>query len=240
MILLPAIDLMNGQVVRLRQGRAEEKVVYSDDPAAFARKWQDEGGHYLHVVDLDAAFTGEQKNLKSVEAIVAALEIPCELGGGIRDAASVRRALDTGVSRVIIGTRAAESIDAVRELVAEFGGEKIAVGIDAKDGMVAVKGWVESSGITAHTLAKEVEAAGVRTIIYTDIAKDGMLQGPNFEAIRAMHEASGCDIVASGGISCNADVLKLNEIEGLYGTILGKALYDDLADLRTLRDAMRM
>jgi phosphoribosylformimino-5-aminoimidazole carboxamide ribotide isomerase len=140
MLLFPAIDLMSGQVVRLRQGRADQKTVYSDDPAAFARQWEQQGGDWLHVVDLDAAFTGEQKNLAAVRAITSAVGIPCELGGGIRSREAIQRALDAGVERVIVGTRAAESLAFVGEMAREFGGERIAVGIDAKQGVVSVKG----------------------------------------------------------------------------------------------------
>ena len=238
MILLPAIDLMSGQVVRLRQGKATEKTVYSDDPVAFARRWESEGGDYLHIVDLDAAFTGTQRNLEAVRAITGAISIPCELGGGMRSGESVRAALEAGVSRVIIGTRAAESEDFVREMVEEFGGERIAVGIDAKNGMVSVKGWTEESALSALDLARRVEDAGVGTIIYTDIATDGMLTGPNFLETEKMLEALGCQLIASGGVGSVEDVRRLGAMSGLYGCIIGKALYDgavSLADLVSAR-----
>jgi phosphoribosylformimino-5-aminoimidazole carboxamide ribotide isomerase len=232
MLLLPAIDLMSGEVVRLRQGKADQKTVYSNDPAAFARRWQDEGGDYLHVVDLDAAFSGEQRNLDAVRAITAAITIPCELGGGIRSEAAVRRALDAGVSRVIIGTRAAESLDFVRDMARVFGSERIAVGIDAKSGMVSVKGWTEESSLTALDLARRAEDAGAGTIIYTDIATDGMLQGPNFVETEKMLRSLGCQLIASGGVSSAADVQRLAQMAGLYGCIIGKALYDGALSLR--------
>ena len=238
MILLPAIDLMSGQVVRLRQGKATEKTVYSDDPVAFARRWESEGGDYLHIVDLDAAFTGTQRNLEAVRAITGAISITCELGGGMRSGESVRAALEAGVSRVIIGTRAAESEDFVREMVEEFGGERIAVGIDAKNGMVSVKGWTEESALSALDLARRVEDAGVGTIIYTDIATDGMLTGPNFLETEKMLEALGCQLIASGGVGSVEDVRRLGAMSGLYGCIIGKALYDgavSLADLVSAR-----
>jgi len=234
MILLPAIDLMDSQVVRLEQGRADRKTVYSDDPVGFARRWQDEGGHYLHVVDLDAAFTGISRNLESVRAIASALSIPVELGGGMRSEAAIRSALDAGVARVVIGTRAAESLEFVREMVETFGGERIAVGIDAKEGVVAVKGWTESSGVQALDLARAVEAAGAGTIIYTDIATDGMLQGPNFAELERLLGAVRCQIVASGGVSSQADIERLATLPGLYGAIIGKALYDGRVDLAAL------
>lgn len=231
MLLLPAIDLMSGEVVRLRQGRAAEKTVYSSDPAAFARRWQEEGGDYLHVVDLDAAFTGEQRNIEAVRAITAAITISCELGGGIRDEAAVRRALDAGVARVIIGTRAAESLEFVRDMAREFGSERIAVGIDARDGVVSVKGWTELSTIQALDLALRAQDAGAGTIIYTDIATDGMMQGPNFTETEKMLCALSCQLIASGGVSSAADVQRLREMPGLYGCIIGKALYDGAIQL---------
>ena len=238
MILLPAIDLMSGEVVRLRQGKADEKTVYSDDPAAFARHWEEQGGDYLHIVDLDAAFTGEQRNLDSVRAITAAITIPCELGGGIRSEDAVSRALGAGVSRVVIGTRAAESLDFVRDMVAKFGSEKIAVGIDAKNGMVSVKGWTEQSTMRALDLAKRAEDAGAGTMIYTYIATDGILAGQNFEETEEMLGELECQLIASGGVSSAADVHRLSQMSGLYGCIIGKALYDHkvtLAELISLR-----
>jgi phosphoribosylformimino-5-aminoimidazole carboxamide ribotide isomerase len=234
MILLPAIDLMSGEVVRLRQGKADQKTVYSNDPAAFARRWQEEGGDYLHIVDLDAAFTGEQRNLEAVRAITAAITIPCELGGGIRSEAAVKRALDAGVARVIIGTRAAESLDFVRDMARGFGSERIAVGIDAKNGMVSVKGWTEESSLTALDLARRAEDAGAGTIIYTDIATDGMLQGPNFAETEKVLGTLTCQLIASGGVSSADDVQRLGQMAGLYGCIIGKALYDGAVQLRDL------
>jgi len=225
---------MSGEVVRLRQGKADQKTVYSSDPAAFARQWDEEGGDYLHLVDLDAAFTGEQRNLHSVRAICDAVDMPVELGGGIRSEAAVRRALDAGVDRVIIGTRAAESLDFVRDMAREFGTARIAVGIDAKNGIVAVKGWTESAGLSALDLARQVEDAGAGTIIYTDIATDGMLQGPNFVETQRVLSSVQCQVVASGGVSSAEDVHRLAEMTGLYGCIIGKALYDGKINLREL------
>ena len=234
MILLPAIDLMSGEVVRLRQGKADQKTVYSNDPAAFARRWQEEGGDYLHIVDLDAAFSGELRNLDSVRAIAAAISIPCELGGGMRSEAAIRRAIEAGVARVIIGTRAAESLDFVRDMAREFGGERIAVGIDAKNGIVSVKGWTELSTMNALDLAKKAEDAGAGTIIYTDIATDGMMQGPNFTEMENMLAALSCKLIASGGVSSAGDVERLGRMPGLYGCIIGKALYDGAVKLRDI------
>jgi len=234
MILLPAIDLMGGQVVRLRQGKAEEKTVYSSDPAAFARKWAQEGGDYLHIVDLDAAFTGVSRNLDAVRAITRSVGVPCELGGGMRSEEAIARAFEAGVSRIVIGTRAAESVDFVAKMVERFGGERIAVGIDARNGLVSTKGWTEESGIRAIDLARQVEAAGAGTLIYTDIATDGMLEGPNFAEMEALLGQLGMQLIASGGVSCSDDVLRLSRMKGLYGVIIGKALYDEKIDLPAL------
>lgn len=227
MLILPAIDLMDGQVVRLEQGRADRKTVYHTDPAAMARKWQDEGGQYLHLVDLDGAFTGELKNIGSVRAICEALTVPCELGGGLRTMAALEQVFAAGVTRAIIGSKACESLDFIREAVQVFGGERLAVGIDAKDGKVAIKGWVEVSTWDALDLAKQVTDLGVRTVIYTDISTDGMLQGPNLAAQRTMRAAiPGAQLIASGGVGSLQDIRSLRTIDGLYGVIVGKALYD--------------
>jgi len=234
MLIFPAIDLMGGQVVRLRQGKTAEKTVYSDDPVAFAQRWADEGGDYLHIIDLDAAFTGEQANLGWIARITTAIGIPCQVGGGIRDVAAAQRAFDAGVSRVIIGTKAAESLEFVSELAEKFGGERIAVGIDAKNGQVSVKGWTELSGMSAATLAVKAEAAGAGTIICTDIATDGMLSGPNFAEIEHLLSLVRCQVIASGGVSTVDDVRRLGEMPGLYGTIIGKALYDNRFKLTDL------
>jgi len=236
MLIFPAIDLMDGQVVRLRRGKAEEKTVYSNDPVAFAKRWAEEGGDYLHIVDLDAAFTGEQKNLAWIGRMAAAIGIPCQLGGGIRDEAAAQRAIDAGVARVIIGTKAAESLDFVSRLAEKFGSDRVAVGIDfdSKTGHVSVKGWTEMSGVKATALAVKAEEAGAGTLICTDIATDGMLAGPNIGEIERIMGLVRCNVIASGGVSTVKDVLRLAAIPGLYGTIIGKALYDNrirLADL---------
>src|ERR1043166_9499336 len=232
MIILPAIDLMDGQVVRLRQGKASEKTVYSNDPIGFAKKWEDEGGDFLHIVDLDAAFTGESRNLGVVEKIASAISIPCELGGGMRSEEALQRAFNAGVTRVVIGTRAAESLEFVAHMANKFDSEKIAVGIDAKNGRVSVKGWTELAPLSALDLARRAEAAGAGTIIYTDIATDGMLEGPNFSEIETLLGVLRCQLIASGGVSSAGDVRQLAQFPNLYGVIIGKALYDGRVSLR--------
>jgi phosphoribosylformimino-5-aminoimidazole carboxamide ribotide isomerase len=238
MLLYPAIDLMNGQAVRLRQGRAEDKTVYSDDPAAVAREWAARGGDWLHVVDLDAAFSGEQSNLEIVKRIAGEIALPVQLGGGLRDEAAIERALAAGVARVVIGTRAAESPDFIARAVERFGGDKIAVGIDARDGMVAVKGWTLTTGLSALDLARGAAEAGAAAIIYTDITTDGMLQGPNLVATAEVVRAVPVGVIASGGVSSAADLVKLEQIGGLAGAIIGRALFDGRIQGH-LREAMR-
>ena len=234
MLIFPAIDLMGGQVVRLRQGKASEKTVYPGDPVSVARRWADEGGDFLHIIDLDAAFSGEQRNLDWISRITAAIGIPCQLGGGIRDEAAARRAFDAGVARVIIGTRAAESLEFVTRMAETFGSDRIAVGIDAKNGQVSVKGWTELSALKAADLAVKAEAAGAGTLICTDIATDGMLTGPNFAEIEQILSLVRCQVIASGGVSTVEDVRRLAALPGLYGAIIGKALYDDKIRLKDL------
>jgi phosphoribosylformimino-5-aminoimidazole carboxamide ribotide isomerase len=224
MLLYPAIDLMDGQVVRLERGLAEKKTVYSDDPVSMARKWEAAGADWIHLVDLDAAFEGKSRNLEVIRAIVKAVSVPCELGGGMRDAGSIQSGLDTGVSRVIIGTKAAEP-GFLAEAAGAFGPSSLAVGIDAKDGKVAVKGWVETMELTALDLAHESVNAGIRTIIYTDIATDGMLSGPNLTALSEMIQSVRLPVVASGGIAVADDLRRVAGI-GAEGCIVGRALYD--------------
>ncbi|MFV0415488.1 MAG: 1-(5-phosphoribosyl)-5-[(5-phosphoribosylamino)methylideneamino]imidazole-4-carboxamide isomerase [Chthoniobacterales bacterium] len=226
MLLLPAIDLMSGEVVRLRQGDPEQKTVYSKDPVSFAQRWAREGGDWLHLVDLDAAFSGQSANLDCVKQIVQSVSIPCELGGGIRDLSAATRIVEAGVTRLIIGTRAAESIGFVCEAVKEFGSAAVAVGIDARDGKVSTHGWQQDSKLDALDFAKEIEDCGVGTVIYTDISTDGMLKGPNFDAMETLVSKISCQVIASGGVSSAGDLQRLNRIEGLYGAIIGKALYD--------------
>jgi phosphoribosylformimino-5-aminoimidazole carboxamide ribotide isomerase len=234
MVILPAIDLRGGRCVRLLQGRADAETVYSDDPGAMAATFRAAGATWVHVVDLDGAFQGERANAAAVRAIVGA-GMKVELGGGLRDAATVARVLADGVSRVVIGTRAAEDPSFVGELVQTHGGDRIAVGIDARDGRVAVKGWVETTGILALDLARTAQQAGVHTLIYTDIATDGMLGGPNVTALEAMLTAVRCQVIASGGVANLAHIETLGQLakrhSNLAGVITGKAIYERTLDL---------
>jgi len=234
-IIIPAIDLKGGRCVRLQQGRADAETVYAEDPVAMARQWEAAGATYLHLVDLDGAFEGRPMHADVVAAIAQALAIPVELGGGLRSDADVRCMLAAGVDRVILGTRALAEPEALQALVNEFG-RRIVVGIDAREGFVQVKGWVETSSVRAAELAQRVDAMGVDTIIYTDTATDGMMGGHNVAATRAMLDAVTCDVVASGGISAVSDVEALRALNHprLSGAIVGKALYDGAVTMEQL------
>jgi len=231
-IVIPAIDLKDGKCVRLEQGLMERDTVFNDNPGAQARAWQEQGAELLHIVDLDGAFAGEPKNREAIEAIVRAVSIPTQLGGGIRDIATITAYLSLGISRVIIGTAAQRNPELVKEACEKFPG-RIVVGIDAKDGMVAVQGWAEVTGITAVELAKKFEGFGVSAIIYTDISRDGMLQGPNVEATRQLAEAISIPVIASGGLSTLQDIKNLMAVEsaGVSGVITGKAIYTGAINL---------
>lgn len=226
MIVIPAIDLKEGKCVRLEQGLMEKDTVFSDNPGAQARDWQDQGAELLHIVDLDGAFAGQPKNRGAIEAILKAITIPAQLGGGIRDLATIEEYLSLGISRVIIGTAAQRNPELLRAACAQFPG-RIVVGIDAKNGMVAVQGWAELTDVTAVDLAKKFEGFGVSAIIYTDIARDGMLQGPNLEATKGLAESISIPVIASGGVSTLMDIENLMAIEssGVSGVITGKAVY---------------
>lgn len=233
MDIYPAIDLRGGRCVRLLQGRADAETVYGNDPGAVARGFGESGAAWVHVVDLDGAFSGERANAEAVKAIVAS-GLKIQLGGGLRDEETVSRVLASGVSRAVIGTRAAESPDYVGTLVGKHG-ERIAVGIDARDGRVAVKGWVETTGTLALDLARKMEQVGVRTLIYTDISTDGMMTGPNMPALEALLVAVKCDVIASGGVASIGHVKDLIELgkrhANLVGIITGKAIYERTLDL---------
>lgn len=231
MKLYPAIDIKNGQCVRLRQGQFDDTTVYANEPFKIAEQFEADGAKFLHIVDLDGALKGIRANDAALKKIVESVRIPVEIGGGIRTIQDIEHRLNLGVYRVILGTKAVESPNFVKEAVETFGADKIVVGIDAKDGMVAIKGWETISQTDAVTLAISMKELGVKTIIYTDISKDGMLCGPNFVQTARMVEISGMDIVASGGVSCMEDLLSLEKI-GVEGAILGKAIYEKRVDLK--------
>lgn len=236
MTIYPAIDIKGGRCVRLTQGRADQETVYAENPADVAASFKAAGSEWVHVVDLDGAFEGEPRNLHRVSEVIAQ-GMKVQLGGGMRTRASVEKALTMGVTRVVIGTRAAESEAFIRDLVLAFG-DRIAVGIDAKNGKVAVKGWVDTTALGAITLAKRMSDLGVATIIHTDVGTDGMLTGPNIGAQAAMCAGTKSSIIASGGVSRIEDVRNLQLLSAqhtnLHGVIIGKAIYEGKIDLSEL------
>ncbi len=242
MTIYPAIDIKGGRCVRLLQGRADRETVYSEDPARVAAGFRDAGSSWVHVVDLDGALDGEPRNLDAVKAI-AGLGLDVQLGGGLRGRESVERALALGVRRVVIGTRAAEDRGFVSDLVGRHG-DRIAVGIDARNGRAAVRGWVDTTAVDALALAREMDALGVSTIIHTDIGTDGMLSGPNLPAQEAMLGAVRCRVIASGGIGGREDVARLADMKkrhpNLDGVIVGKALYEKRVNIEELLDMLAL
>jgi phosphoribosylformimino-5-aminoimidazole carboxamide ribotide isomerase len=236
-LIFPAIDLKGGKVVRLQQGRADAATVYSDDPGAVAKRWEGEGARYLHVVDLDGAFEGEPRNWDGVRAILRAVQIPIQLGGGLRRRSQVEEALQMGITRAVLGTKACDSPEFVGALVHDFG-SRIVVGIDARDGLVAVKGWTEKTTLTAPEFARQISRLGIQNIIFTDVSTDGMLAGPNYTAISSVCAAVTCNVVASGGIGSVNDVIRLRRLAeqhpNLVGVVIGRALYDGRIDLKQL------
>lgn len=233
MMLYPAIDLKDGQCVRLKRGLMEEATIFNDSPEAQAKLFEDAGCPWLHVVDLNGAFDGKSTNEVAVRSIRAAVGMQMQLGGGIRSIAAIEAWLDAGVNRVILGTVALRNPQLVKEAAKRFAG-KIAVGIDAKDGMVAVEGWAEVSDMRAIDLARQFEDAGVAAIIYTDIARDGIMQGPNLEETAALAEAVSIPVILSGGIASLADIraVKARAASGINGVIVGRALYENAVDAR--------
>ncbi len=238
MILYPAIDLKDGQCVRLLRGEMTAATVFGDDPAAQAMKFQTAGCEWLHLVDLNAAFAGQPVNGAAVEAILAAVTVPCQLGGGIRDMATIAMWLDRGLARVILGTVAVESPALVREAAKAFPGQ-VAVGIDARKGRVATKGWAHETDIMATDLARSFQDAGVAAIIYTDIDRDGAMQGPNIDATEALARAVSIPVIASGGVASMADLLALRDTGVIAGAISGRALYDGAIDLASALGALK-
>ena len=229
MIIYPAIDILDGKCVRLSQGSYDDVTVYSDNPAEFASIWAEKGAQYIHVVDLNGARTGKPENDDVLAAIVKKAGVPVQVGGGIRNIDRAEKLLSLGVSRIILGTGAVRNPKFVRDAVDMFG-DSVAVGIDAKDGFVAVDGWENKSTRKVVEFAREMEAIGVRNIIYTDISRDGMLTGPNLEAMEVMVSKVSCSVIASGGIGSIEDILALGKT-GVSGVITGKALYEGRLDL---------
>ncbi|HIX84412.1 MAG TPA: 1-(5-phosphoribosyl)-5-[(5-phosphoribosylamino)methylideneamino]imidazole-4-carboxamide isomerase [Candidatus Megamonas gallistercoris] len=227
MIIFPAIDIRGGKCVRLLKGDFNQETVFSDRPEIMAKKWEDEGGEYLHLVDLDGALAGKSQNLDTVEMILKTVDIPVELGGGIRTMENIETALDMGVSRVILGSVAVKNPQLVKDACKKYGSERIVVGIDAKDGIVAVDGWGVSGNVEAKELAKKMAQGGVKHIIYTDISRDGTLTGVNVQATAEIARYSGVKVVASGGVSSIEDIklLKQYEKDGIEGVIVGKSIY---------------
>jgi phosphoribosylformimino-5-aminoimidazole carboxamide ribotide isomerase len=233
MIIFPAIDLRKGRCVRLIRGDVRDETVYSENPVSMAKHWEKKGAPWLHVVDLDGALEGEPRNHEHIFGIVKALKIPVQVGGGIRDFETLKKLLDKGVARVILGTSAAHDEKFLKKAVEKYA-ERIVVGIDAKDGYVALKGWVETSKLKAVEFALKMQRFGVKTIIYTDIKKDGMLSGPNVKACEEMLRAVKIPVIASGGVTTLRDIERLRRLEpkGLAGAIVGKALYSGALDLK--------
>lgn len=225
MQIWPAIDLRAGKCVRLKQGDYNQETIFGDEPAVMARQWIDLGAQYLHLVDLDGAKVGRPANLPAVRAILAAVDVPCQLGGGIRDEETIQSLLELGLSRLVLGTSALKRPDWFRQMAEKYPG-KLALGIDARDGMVATDGWLETSSTPATELAQEFSKLPLAAIIYTDIARDGMLAGPNVEAMRQMKEAVPLPVIASGGVTTKADVVQLAAIP-MAGSIIGRAFYEN-------------
>jgi phosphoribosylformimino-5-aminoimidazole carboxamide ribotide isomerase len=236
MHIIPAVDVKGGKAVRLFRGERDRETIYSGSPADMARRWADEGATYLHVVDLDGAFNGVSENESHIRDIVTAVDIPVEVGGGIRDHDKAKRLVDYGVERIIVGTKALQSPEFVAELTAALPG-KINVGVDARDGFVAIHGWTETSEVRAVDFLARLDGLGVSGVIYTDISRDGALLGANLAAMKAACEAARTPVIASGGVTSLEDVRALAELP-LFGMIVGKALYEGRLGLREAMDAV--
>ncbi|MEK4291563.1 1-(5-phosphoribosyl)-5-[(5-phosphoribosylamino)methylideneamino]imidazole-4-carboxamide isomerase [Paenibacillus sp. FSL P4-0502] len=231
-IVYPAIDIRDGKCVRLQQGDYSQETIYNDSPLKVAKSWEEQGGKFIHLVDLDGAKAGHPVNDAIIGAIAANANVPVQVGGGLRNLADVEKLLGLGVSRVIIGTAAINDHAFTEEVLAKYG-DKVAIGIDARNGYVATHGWLNTSEVRAEALAKELAAKGAETFIYTDISRDGMMQGPNVDGILSMAQASGKTVIASGGVTSLDDLLRLNvhSGSGVGGAIVGKALYTGNIDL---------
>ena len=230
MIIYPAVDVRDGKCVRLTQGEFNKETIYADNPVEMALKWENMGAQYLHVVDLDGARSGKSQNIAVISEMAAKMGIPVQLGGGIRTIEMIENVLSKGIERVILGTSAVKDPELVKRAVKTFE-NKVVIGIDAKDGMVAIEGWEKTSEFKAVDFAKKMEDLGVKTIIYTDISRDGMLNGPNLKAMEEMVKAVNTDIIASGGVGKIEDIKNLKEV-GVSGAIVGRALYTGDVDLK--------
>ncbi|MGI6777982.1 MAG: 1-(5-phosphoribosyl)-5-[(5-phosphoribosylamino)methylideneamino]imidazole-4-carboxamide isomerase [Acetivibrionales bacterium] len=230
MLIYPAIDLKDGKCVRLLQGKFDDMTVYSDNPVEMAYKWEDMGAEYLHLVDLDGARSGVSRNIDIISSITAAVRMPVQMGGGIRSMEMIEKILDSGVQRAILGTSAVRQPELVKDALARYG-ERIVIGIDARNGQVAIEGWEQTSAFNAIDFAMKMEDMGAKTIIYTDISRDGMLYGPNLDEMVKMADAVDIDIIASGGVGCLEDISNLKKT-GVSGVIIGKALYTGRIDLK--------
>ena len=236
MLIYPAIDIKNGKCVRLTQGVKEAETVYFDQPWEVARLFQEQGAKRLHVIDLDGAFEGESRNLRAIEKIIPSVTIPVQTGGGIRSLQRLEQLFGAGVWRCILGTKALEDSAMLQEALDRYG-DKIVVSVDAKDGLVAVEGWTKVGTREAMDFARELESMGLKTLVYTDIARDGMMQGPNLPAIQKLREAVSLEMIASGGVSCLQDLINL-KAAGVEGAIVGKALYEGAFTLPEIEEAM--
>jgi len=236
MTIIPAVDVKGGRCVRLIQGRFEAETVYGDDPAAMAVRWAAEGAKRLHVVDLDGALAGEPRNQAAIAAIFKAVDLPVQVGGGVRDLKTVEAYLEAGAARVVLGTRAALDPEFLREVCAHFPG-KVIVAIDARDGRVEVKGWVEATDRSALDVAREASEAGATALLYTDIARDGTQRGPNLDALAAVAHATPTPVIASGGIASRDHVRAVARIDGVEAAIVGQALYQGTLTLRDATEA---
>lgn len=235
MIIFPAIDIKDKKCVRLTQGDFDKVNVYGEDPSLMAKKWAGYGAEFIHVVNLNGSRDEVGINDETLAKVAKAVDVPIQVGGGIRDEKRAKELLDLGIDRVIVGTMAIENKELLKELIEKYGADKIVVSIDAKNGKVATHGWEKVSDIDSVDLCKELEQIGVKTIVYTDISKDGMLEGPNFDIYKELSQKTSLDIIASGGVTSIYDVKRLLDMN-MYGAIIGKALYDNRIDLKEVLD----
>lgn len=234
MIVFPAIDILKGHCVRLRQGSIDNRTTYDIDPVQMAKLWEDKGAEFLHVIDLDGALEGKTVNQETIRALCETVSIPVQVGGGIRRMEDIEEKLSTGAKRIIIGTAAVKNPPFLQQALRKFGPERVVVGIDVKNGKAALEGWEESSEVDPIRLAVKMKALGVKTLVVTDIERDGMMDGPNTELCCLIREATGLEIIVSGGVSNLQDLITLEE-KGVSGAICGRALYDEKLDMQEIR-----